>query len=197
MHSIRNGGKELDKPAHFKDIHLISLMKVRPFSSSAIWLFICSHAELFLKARSDDSSTPTASLRSYITSLPTQTAVATAIRNLTRMLLLYTAASTQCSHLLLGTSLTSLSISLISSISQGGGYSVKEEAQEEWTYKNCNQSERTVRIIRPLRDVGVKECAFWAWWCDLKVVRRHRFSGGRQDISALTRGTPIISLNFI
>lgn len=67
---------------------------------------------------------------------------------------------------------------------------MKEEAQEEWTRTiSPETADWTVRIIRPLRDVGTKECAFWAWWSGLKVVRKHRYSGGRQDIGALTRGT--------
>lgn len=144
--------------------------------------------EILLRALSDDSSSPAEYLRTYISSLPTSTAVANGIQNLIRMLLLYTAASKRCSHLLLGTSLTSLSISLISSISQGGGYSVKEEAYEEWSYrKNQETINQSVRVIRPLRDLGTKECAFWAWWCRLKIVRKHRYLGGRQDIAALTR----------
>lgn len=65
---------------------------------------------------------------------------------------------------------------------------MKEESQEEWNYASQAGAHQTVRVIRPLRDVGVKECAFWAWWSGLRVVGKHRHSGGRQDISALTRG---------
>lgn len=143
--------------------------------------------EILLKELSGDSS-PTESLRTYISSLPTPTAVANAIQVLVRMLLLYTAASRRCSHLLLGTSLASLSISLISSISQGGGYSVREETHEEWSCRRDTEaSDQTVRVIRPLRDIGSKECAFWAWWNRLKIAKKYRYSGGRQDIAALTR----------
>jgi len=114
------------------------------------------------------------------------------------MLLLYSAASRRCSHLLLGTSLTSLSISLISSISKGGGYSVSEEAHEEWTYRQDTEtSDQTVRVIRPLRDIGFKECAFWAWWSKLKIAGKHRYPGGRQDIAALTRGVYYNPINTI
>lgn len=65
---------------------------------------------------------------------------------------------------------------------------MKEESQEEWSYASQAGTRETVRIIRPLRDVGVKECAFWAWWSGLRVVGKHRHSGGRQDIRALTQG---------
>lgn len=154
-------------------------------------------AEILLKELSGDSS-PTESLRTYISSLPTPTAVANAIQVLVRMLLLYTAASRRCSHLLLGTSLASLSISLISSISQGGGYSVREETHEEWLCRRDTEaSDQTVRVIRPLRDIGSKECAFWAWWNRLKIAKKYRYSGGRQDIAALTRGVYYISTKTI
>jgi hypothetical protein len=45
-----------------------------------------------------------------------------------------------------------------------------------------------VRVVRPLRDVGMKECQVWAWWCGLRVVGRNRYIGGRQGIGALTHG---------
>ncbi|KAF9450921.1 hypothetical protein P691DRAFT_773576 [Macrolepiota fuliginosa MF-IS2] len=143
--------------------------------------------DMFLKLLSSNRTSPSSALNAYIASLPTQTAVASGIQALVRVLLLYTAVSTHASHLLLGTSLTSLSISLISSISQGGGYSIKEEAQEEWSDNNEDGTDRTVRLVRPLREVGTKECTLWAWWNDLTVIGKHRYSGGRQDISALTR----------
>ncbi|XP_006459409.1 hypothetical protein AGABI2DRAFT_65827 [Agaricus bisporus var. bisporus H97] len=143
--------------------------------------------KILLKVLSSSTCSPLVSLKTYIESLPTQTAISSAIQALIRVLLLHTAALTHSSHLLLGTSLTSLSISLISSISQGGGYSIREETQEEWTYRIQDDIEQTVRVIRPLCDVGMKECAFWAWWCGFKVVGKHRYSSGRQDIGALTR----------
>lgn len=156
-----------------------------------------SFLDLFISALSDtvDHHSPVSRMRRYISSLPTQTAIPSAIQTLTRMLLLHTALSTGSSHLLLGTSLTSLSISLISSISQGGGFAVREEAQEEWTPKISANSQQakgykneTIRVIRPLRDIGMKECAIWAWWGGLTVVGRERFPNGKQSIGALTRG---------
>ena len=126
---------------------------------------------------------PSEALRLYLSSLPTQTAIATAIHTLIRRLLLQTALATESSHLLLGTSLTSLSIAHISSIAQGGGYAIREEAQEEWKLKATS-----VRIVRPLRDIGMKECGVWAWWRGLHIVGRDRYLGGKQGIGALTRG---------
>jgi len=134
------------------------------------------------------------SMENYIASLPTHTAVSSAIQDITRMLLLYTASSTKSSHLVLGTSLTSLSIALISSISQGGGFVLREENEEEWEPDtNAFEGEvvhsGAIRVIRPLRDVGIKECALWAWWRDLKmVVGRGTLPGAKQGIGGLTKG---------
>ncbi|KAJ7475881.1 hypothetical protein FB451DRAFT_1087870 [Mycena latifolia] len=143
--------------------------------------------ELFMSPQPAASSDSVSSLRAYIASLPTQTAVPSAIQTLIRLLLLHTAWSTESSHLLLGTSLTSLSVSLISSISQGGGFVVREEAQEEWQPTVYIGSKRTVRVNRPLRDLGMKECAVWAWWNGLQVVGKESFLGGKQGIGALTK----------
>ena len=102
-------------------------------------------------------------------------------------MLLHTAASRRSSHLILGTSLTSLSINLISGIAQGAGFSVAEEAKEEWNPKLENGI--TVRIVRPLRDVGMKECALWAWWCGLSIVGTSTpLNGGKHGIGSLTQG---------
>ena len=138
---------------------------------------------------------PVARLKSYIASLPTQTAIPTTIQTLIRLLLLHTAQSTTSSHLLFGTSLTSLSIALISSICQGGGFVVQEETQEEWrpsTDEGDREGNRTyrrnIRINRPLREVGTKECAAWAWWTGLKVVGKERFPLVKQGIGELTKG---------
>ncbi|KAJ7158729.1 hypothetical protein C8R46DRAFT_1354647 [Mycena filopes] len=122
-----------------------------------------------------------------------QTAIPSAIQNLIRLLLLHTAWSTNCSHLLLGTSLTSLSVSLISNIAQGGGFVVREEAGEEWQPQPsvhvdvAAKKNRTVRVNRSLRDIGMKECTAWAWWRGLQVIGKESFLGGRQGIGALTK----------
>ena len=109
-------------------------------------------------------------------------------------MLLHTAASRRSSHLILGTSLTSLSINLISGIAQGAGFSVAEESKEEWNPPNSlveNGSRNlTVRIVRPLRDVGIKECALWAWWCGLPIAGISTLlnDGGKHGIGSLTQG---------
>ncbi|KAK7033153.1 cytoplasmic tRNA 2-thiolation protein 2 [Favolaschia claudopus] len=143
--------------------------------------------ELVMIPQPIESRDPVAALLAYISALPTQTAVPSAIQNLVRLLLLRTAWSTDSSHLLLGTCLTSLSVSLISSISQGGGFVVREEAQEEWQPTVSSGSRRAIKVVRPLRDIGMKECAIWAWWRGLKVVGKESFLGGKQGIGALTK----------
>ncbi|TFK20282.1 hypothetical protein FA15DRAFT_625622 [Coprinopsis marcescibilis] len=146
-----------------------------------------------LPSSSTATSTPLEALQNYLSSLPTQTAKESAIQTLTRMLLLYTAASRNASHLLLGTSLTTLSINLISGISQGSGFSVNEEAYEEWTHQPRSLGAESggvpskVRIVRPLRDVGSKECGFWMWWCHLNAVGKKRLASGKQSIVSLAR----------
>ncbi|KAH0585186.1 hypothetical protein H2248_008440 [Termitomyces sp. 'cryptogamus'] len=140
------------------------------------------------------SKSPVQQLQKYIFSLPTQTAILSTVQTLTRILLLHTASAIGSSHLLLGTSLTSLSISLISSISQGGGFVVREEGKEEWvpprsvTQMKTNGHENgNIRVVRPLQDIGMKECAMWAWWHGLNVVGREKFPGGKQSIGQLTK----------
>ncbi|KAL0580942.1 Cytoplasmic tRNA 2-thiolation protein 2 [Marasmius crinis-equi] len=141
---------------------------------------------LLMSELASEESDPIQRLRSYIAALPTPTAIPSAIHTLTRLLLLHTARVSGSSHLLLGTNLTSLSISLISSISQGGGFTVREESFEEWTSDRQGET-ATVRVNRPLQDITLKECAVWAWWNNLRVVGRDKFPGGKQGIGALTR----------
>ena len=158
-----------------------------------ILVLIASPIDLALRLLDDTSFTPLESLQTYFRSLPTQTAVHSSIQTLIRVLLLHIAQSTNSSHLLLGASLTSLAISLISGISQGGGYNVREEAQEDWTPPptSMNGKERTIRLVRPLRDVGVKECGTYAWWRGLKVLGKEKWPGGRQSIGGLTKGASV------
>lgn len=114
--------------------------------------------------------------------------------HLTRVILQYTAVKTSSSHLLLGTSLTSLAVSLISGVAYGGGFHVKEEVQEEWT-PDLRQSRAekgsSVRVIRPLRDISAKECAVWAWWWKLRIVGREQWvwPGTKPGIGRLTKGS--------
>lgn len=145
-----------------------------------------------------DPLSPVDRLRHYLSTLPTQTAITSSIKTLVRVLLLAIGRYTSSSHILLGTSLTSLSISLISSISQGSGFVVRETAFEEWNGSFGSQPDSangtdqksyngTIRIVRPLQDISVKECAIWCWWAGIVVVGREKLGASRQDIEGLTR----------
>ncbi|KAI0661630.1 hypothetical protein C8Q70DRAFT_966052 [Cubamyces menziesii] len=162
---------------------------------------------LFLQSLPSTSADPLTSLRAYLSSLPTPTAVTASIQTLTRLLLLHTALQTGSSHLVLGTSLTSLAVSLISGVAQGAGFNIREETQEEWTpepetlmgldhapdasegSKTGKKGKRTVRVVRPLRDVGMKECAAWAWWSGVPVVGKEKWvwAGAKPGIATLTK----------
>ena len=93
-------------------------------------------------------------------------ALITPLADLTFKLLdgLHIAQSTNSSHVSLGTSLTSLAISLISGVSQGGGYNVPEETQEDRAppLTLTGETGRAIKLVRPLRDVGVRECGTYA-----------------------------------
>ncbi|KAI0303838.1 hypothetical protein B0F90DRAFT_1334879 [Multifurca ochricompacta] len=138
-------------------------------------------------------SEPVAALQTHIRALPTPTAILSTLSTLTRLLLLYTAYSVSASHIVLGTSLTSLSISLISSISQGGGFVVPQAIQEEWFPQFVQRTigdtswNGEVRLVRPLRDVGMKECTAWVWWHQLLVVGKQRIPVPKQTIGDLTK----------
>ena len=139
-------------------------------------------------------SGPVSALQSHLRALPSPTATLSTLSTLTRLLLLYTAYSIGASHLVLGTSLTSLSISLISSISQGGGFVVPQAIQEEWVppfvkrTPGDNSWNGEVRLVRPLRDVSMKECTAWVWWHQLLVVGKQRIPIPKQTIDGLTKG---------
>lgn len=202
MRSIMSGGKPSGVGQPWTIWEWISHLKVcLAISRSCLTCLsvVLAPQDIVISHTSSKSSSlsPVAALHAYISSLPTQTSIPTAITNLIRLLLLYTAKSRSSSHVLLGTSLTSLSISLISSIGQGGGVGVREEVGEVWspgqTLGSDPEKKRTrIHINRPLREVGMKECAIWAWWNDLRVIGRDRFAGGKHGIGALTRGEIVV-----
>lgn len=187
-------------------------------TSLRVWLILPLYSALPLLRIPSDSLTesPLDTLRLFISSLPTSTSVQSAVQVLTRLLLLHTANATGCSHLLLGTSLTSLAISLISQVSQGGGFAIADERQEEWTppvspedrpiddvgeghgkRNRGHKKRRAVRVVRPLRDIGMKECAAWAWWKSLSGVEQLRLEPpNRQSIGSLTKGTSFSRINI-
>ncbi|KAH9002880.1 hypothetical protein EDB86DRAFT_83120 [Lactarius hatsudake] len=141
----------------------------------------------------DGDAGSVAALRAHLLTLPTPTATLSTLFTLTRLLLLYTAYSIGASHLVLGTSLTSMSITLISSIAQGGGFVVPQTIQEEWIpsfverVPGDSSWKGEVRLIRPLRDVSLKECQAWVWWRQLPVVGKQRVPIPKQTIGHLTK----------
>ena len=56
--------------------------------------------------------------------------------------------------------------------------------------KKGRKLKRNVRIVRPLRDMGMKECAAWAWWSHIPVVGKEKWlwSGAKPGIGTLTKG---------
>ena len=86
-------------------------------------------------------------------------------------------------------------MNLISGIAQGTGFSVAEEAKEEWTPRPARGL--SVRIIRPMMDIGMKECAIWNWWIGLLPVGNSiQVMGGRNAIGSLTRGMSFRALDL-
>jgi cytoplasmic tRNA 2-thiolation protein 2 len=122
---------------------------------------------------SSPHDTPLARLHAHLGALPSPTAVQTRVADLVRLLLHYTARAAGASHLLLGTSLSALSVSLISGIAAGGGFAVREALAEEWLPASAPAAAgHGLRVLRPLRDVSAKELAFWAHAACLRVLAR-------------------------
>lgn len=101
------------------------------------------------------------SLEQYLHGLPTGSARVATMRNLTRLAVEHHARVLGASHLLLGTSLSSISSSMISRICQGGGFTL---ASERGTHTN------NLHVVAPLQDVMAKECAAWLKWNDLQTM---------------------------
>lgn len=125
------------------------------------------------------ASSPRARLQQFLNSLPTPSAVSSMILQLSRVLLLHTARSQQCSHLLLSDSLTSLSISLISSLASGGGFHVSAEQEERW---------ESIQVVKPLRDTSAKECAAAFRWRGLSTIGSGAIDHPDRGIRKVTRG---------
>ncbi|KAF8591138.1 hypothetical protein K439DRAFT_1650935 [Ramaria rubella] len=134
---------------------------------------------------SDASSTML--LKAYLTSLPTTTSQQNSISSLIRLLLQHTARAHGCSHLLLGTSLTSLSVNLIDAVASGAGFTVGLEKAEDWRDSDSG----LVQVVRPLREVSMKECAAYMRWRDLEVFGNQRIlsaqTNNKKTIVGLTK----------
>ena len=206
--STGHGGTKWASQRRSPTWELVCQMKVRLRLTVPASGMPTQFAALLLESLSASHPDPLTALRTYLSSLPTPTAIHSSIQTLTRVLLLHTALHTGSSHLVLGTSLTSLAVSLISGVAQGAGFNVREDTMEEWTpdpetqptqegpQKTKKQPKRTVRVVRPLRDIGMKECAAWAWWSRIPVVGKEKWvwPGAKPGIGTLTKGAPQLVL---
>ena len=120
---------------------------------------------------------PDAALRTFLDALP-PSSVIMALTHMQRVLLLHTAKSLACSHLLLGDSITSLSMSLLSAIALGGGHSLQYEQTEQW---------RQVQILRPVTELTAKECGAWIHWNQIPL-HSELTTSQEQSIQHLTTG---------
>lgn len=139
-------------------------------------------------------------LKTYLSSLPTATSYQSSISSLIRLLLQHTARIHGCSHLLLGTSLTSLSVNLIEAVANGAGYTLAFEKSEDWQ----SPGSAVVRVVRPLREISMKECAAYSRWRNLSVIGNKRLllahtSHKDNSIPGLTKGSfiPDLSVTLI
>lgn len=70
--------------------------------------------------------------------------------------------------------------------------------QEEWIPPFVKQTPGTtswsgeVRLIRPLREVSLKELTAWVWWIQLSVVGKQIVPISERTIGSLTKGRSII-----
>ena len=105
------------------------------------------------------------------------------------MLLQHTARTHGCSHLLLGTSLTTLSVNLINAVANGAGYTLAFEKDEGLQSPDSG----VVRVVRPLREISMKECAAYIRWRSLLVIGNQRLlstsTSNKDSISGLTKGS--------
>lgn len=135
-------------------------------------------------------------LKTYLSSLPTPTSYQSSISLLIRLLLQHTAHTHGCSHLLLGTSLTALSVNLIDAVANGAGYTLAFEKDEDLQ----NHGSGMVRVVRPLREISMKECAAYIRWRDLSVTSNQRIlstpTSNKDTISGLTKGLSFACLSY-
>lgn len=193
-------GKDNSPRRRWKEIHVLHIEKEEAdCSSNSQWMAIIGrYPEFKFKAlRLEDdfqnilpqaTSNPSLglptgepsfiTLEQYLRRLPTESARVTTTRNLTRLAVEHHARALGASHVLLGTSLSSISSAMISRICQGGGFTL---ASERGNHTN------NLNVVVPLQDVMAKECAAWLKWNDLQTI------GGIvprpvASIESLTRG---------
>ncbi|CAE6515985.1 unnamed protein product [Rhizoctonia solani] len=123
-------------------------------------------------------TSPTEAFLTYLSSQPSTSARTTALQNLTRLILQYTAQSTKSSHLLLGGSLTSYAVDLLDAVATGAGFSIRQVGEETW---------EGIRIVRPLRDITDKEVAAGCWWRRVEVMPANVTTHEETGITKLTK----------
>jgi cytoplasmic tRNA 2-thiolation protein 2 len=165
-------------------------VKVRVFRRDQRHISHCGPDLPLLNDRKSDVSSASL-LKAYLASLPTPTSYQNSISLLIRLLLQYTARTHGCSHLLLGTSLTALSVNLIGAVANGAGYTLAFEKDEDWQ----SPSSGVVRVVRPLREISMKECAAYLRWRNLSVIGNQRMllapTNNKDSIADLTKGSSV------
>lgn len=79
----------------------------------------------------------------------------------------------------------------------GGGFVIREEAGEQWVPRSGGTAgQPIIKVVRPLKDIGMKECAAWVWWNGLQVVGKEKVTNGKQGIGGLTKGMVKIWLDI-
>lgn len=130
---------------------------------------------------------PITNMENYFSQLPTRSAVKDSLRMIVRRLVEDYALDLGATHLLLGRSMSSLSMALLSNVCSGRAFAIADERKS--TY-------RGLFSFNPLQDVGAKECAACIWWRGLRVVsspiRQPHDNGGASSISELTRGACVL-----
>ena len=80
--------------------------------------------------------------------------------------------------------MSSLSMALLSSVCSGRGFTIADERQS---------SSGGVTSFNPLKDLGSKECAAYAWWSGLRItsspILRIPRTGADSEMQDLTRGS--------
>ena len=77
---------------------------------------------------------------------------------------------------------------------------VPQTMQEEWVppfverIPGDTSWNGEIRLVRPLRDVGMKECQAWVWWRQVPVVGKQWIPIPKQNIGHLTKGRYIYGL---
>ncbi|GAB1521911.1 hypothetical protein RhiTH_005010 [Rhizoctonia solani] len=158
---------------------LASMSVLKVFKASSALSIIPDLFRVDLPAtRLPPETNPTEALHLYLSSQPSSSARTTALRNITRLLLQYTARHTKSSHLLLGGSLTSYAVDLLDAVATGAGFSIRQVGEETW---------EGIRIVRSLREITDKEVAAGCWWRRVEIMPATVMAREDNGITRLTK----------